>query len=239
MMKKREEGNMSIPDSGKIQAFHDRAEAGRMLAERLQTYTKQPDVVVCALPRGGVPVAAEIATALEVPLTIFVVRKLGVPGQEEVAMGALCSGGMRLINRDVVNALNIPRYEIEATINREGHELERRERLYARGHPVSELQGKTVIVADDGIATGATITLAVHAIRQRGAHKIVAAVPVAPHRAISQLRHIADEVICLTEPESFWSVGQWYEHFPQLDDQEVCHILDRTFEQLPQLQPVW
>lgn len=228
---------MSIPNSGGIQAFHDRAEGGRLLAARLQTYTKQPDVVVCALPRGGVPVGAEIARALEVPLTLFVVRKLGVPGQEEVAMGALCSGGMRLINRDLVNALNIPRYAIEATINREGHELERREQLYARGHPASELLGKTVILADDGIATGATITLAVHAIRQRGARKIVVAVPVAPHEIISQLRNIADEVICLLEPERFWAVGQWYESFPQLDDREVCRILDQSFEHLRESQP--
>ena len=225
---------MRIPYSDRVQLFHDRAEAGRFLAERLQAYAQMPDVVVCALPRGGVPVGAEIATALEVPLTMYVVRKLGVPGHEEPAMGALASGGMRLINWPVVNSLRIPVNAIETTIAREQQELERRERLYARGHSLPEFKHKIVILTDDGIATGATITLAVRALRQKGARKIVVAVPVSAPEATSELRRIADEVASLCEPERFGSVGQWYEHFGQLDDREVCRILDRAFEHVPE-----
>jgi putative phosphoribosyl transferase len=184
-----------------------------------------------------VPVGAEIATALEVPLTVYVVRKLGVPGHEELAMGALTSGGMRLINWPVVNSLRIPVNAIETTIAREQQELERRERLYARGHPLPEFKHKIIILTDDGIATGSTITLAVRALRQKGARKIVVAVPVSAPEATSELRRIADEVVSLCEPERFGSVGQWYEHFGQLDDREVCRILDRAFEHVPESRP--
>jgi putative phosphoribosyl transferase len=237
MIKEKRGGNMRIPYSDRVQLFHDRAEAGRLLAERLQVYAQLPDVVVCALPRGGVPVGAEIATALEVPLTVYVVRKLGVPGHEELAMGALTSGGMRLINWPVVNSLRIPVNAIETTIAREQQELERRERLYARGHPLPEFKHKIIILTDDGIATGSTITLAVRALRQKGARKIVVAVPVSAPEATSELRRIADEVVSLCEPELFGSVGQWYEHFGQLDDREVCRILDRAFEHVPESRP--
>ena len=228
---------MRIPYADRVQLFHDRAEAGRFLAERLQAYAQMPDVVVCALPRGGVPVGAEIATALEVPLTVYVMRKLGVPGHEELAMGALTSGGMRLINWPVVNSLRIPVNAIETTIAREQQELERRERLYALGHSLPEFKHKIVILTDDGIATGASITLAVRALRQKGARKIVVAVPVSAPEATSELRRIADEVVSLCEPERFGSVGQWYEHFGQLDDREVCRILDRAFQHVPESRP--
>jgi putative phosphoribosyl transferase len=237
MMKQKRGGNVRIPYADRVQLFHDRAEAGRFLAERLQAYAQMPDVVVCALPRGGVPVGAEIATALEVPLTVYVMRKLGVPGHEELAMGALTSGGMRLINWPVVNSLRIPVNAIETTIAREQQELERRERLYARGHSLPEFKHKIVILTDDGIATGASITLAVRALRQKGARKIVVAVPVSAPEATSELRRIADEVVSLCEPERFGSVGQWYEHFGQLDDREVCRILDRAFQHVPESRP--
>lgn len=227
---------MRVTYSSSTLAFHDRTEAGRILAHRLKAYLHRPSVIVCALPRGGVPVGAEIASALEVPLTVFIVRKLGVPGHEELAMGAITSGGMRLINHTVTEPLHIPASVIEGTAKREMLEIVRRERIYSRGRAMPDLKDKTVILTDDGIATGSTMTLAVQALRQRGAQKIVVAIPVAPADTVAELQEIADEVICLSEPEPFRSVGTWYENFEQLDDTKVCRILDSLAEPVPASQ---
>ncbi|MGZ4828918.1 MAG: phosphoribosyltransferase [Candidatus Angelobacter sp.] len=224
---------MRTPDSNPKVVFRNRTEAGRVLAHRLQAYLHRPNVIVCALPRGGVPVGAEIAGVLGVPLTVFIVRKLGVPGQKELAMGAITSGGMRLINHSVTEALNIPASVIEDAAKREMLEIVRRETIYSRGRAMPDMKDKTVILTDDGVATGSTMILAVRALRQRGSREIVVAVPVAPSDTVSELRGIADEVICLSEPEPFRSVGIWYEDFEQVDDTEVCRILDRSFEPVP------
>jgi len=217
--------------------FRDRSEAGRLLAERLRFYAGRPDTVVFALPRGGVPVAAEIAEALQVPLFVFVVRKLGVPGREELAMGAITSGGKRLINREITTTLNIPESEIDQVARQETRELLRRERLYSRGLPMPDVTNKIVILVDDGIATGSSMVLAVQSLRDREAGRIVVAVPVAPAGVASQLGCLADEVVCLAAPEPFAAVGQWYQDFVQVTDHEVCCILDHLIERTPELQP--
>jgi putative phosphoribosyl transferase len=207
--------------------FLDRSSAGRLLAQRLKSYAGRPDVIVCALARGGVPVGAEIAKELDVALTVFLVRKLGVPGHEELALGAITSGGMQLINHGVTNALHITDDVIQAVAQRETQELVRRERLYSRGEAIPDFKGKIVIVTDDGIATGSSMKLAAQALRRQGAAYIVIAVPVAPISAVSQLGEVADHVVCLMEPEPFQAVSEWYEDFHQLTDHEVCQILDR------------
>jgi putative phosphoribosyl transferase len=217
--------------------FRDRTEAGRLLAARLHLYAGRPDTIVFALPRGGVPVAAEIAEALRVPLFVLVVRKLGVPGQEELAMGAITSGGKRLINRGVTSALNIPESEIDQVAWHETRELLRRERLYSRGQPMPDVRDKTIILVDDGIATGSSMVLAVQALREQEAGRIVVAVPVAPRGMVSQLGCLADEVLCVAVPEPFAAVGHWYQDFAQVTDQEVCRTLDRLVEQTPELEP--
>jgi putative phosphoribosyl transferase len=210
--------------------FRDRKEAGRLLAKRLQTYAQQSDVVVLVLPRGGVPVGAEIATAIQAPLATLVVRKLGVPGHEELAMGAVTSGGKRFINRSVAIPLHISHFEIESAVQRELLEVARRERLYCRGQEMPAVKGKTVILTDDGIATGSTMRLAVQAVREQGAARIVIAVPVAPAENIPWLHELADEVVCLATPEPFHAVGRWYQDFHPLDDHEVCLLLDHAME---------
>jgi predicted phosphoribosyltransferase len=211
--------NMSVP-------FEDRSAAGKELAANLRAFAGRPDAIVCALPRGGVPVGAEIARALNASLTVFLVRKLGVPGHEELAMGALTTGGLRLLNRGVIEKLRIADSDIESVVYRETQELIRREKLYCRGQGSPDFKGKVVIITDDGIATGSTMFLAVEALRKRGAAYIVVGVPVAPAAAISQLRGVADQVICLAEPEPFAAVGEWYRDFRQVTDREVCQILD-------------
>jgi putative phosphoribosyl transferase len=216
--------------------FRDRREAGRILATRLYEYGNRENTVVTAIPRGGVLVGAEIAAALRLPLTVFLIRKLGVPGQEELAMGAITSGGLKLMNRRVVETLGLSEAVIEAVVQRESRELERRERLYTRGHGRPEFKGRTVIVVDDGIATGASIRLAIDALRKQGAAKIVLAVPVAPPETAAELRQVADEVVCLAEPSRFFAVGNWYENFQQVSDQEVCQILDTLYAREPALQ---
>jgi putative phosphoribosyl transferase len=216
--------------------FRDRMSAGRVLAAQLRAYANHPHAVVLALPRGGVPVGAEIAASLNLPLFVFAVRKLGVPGREELAMGAITSGGRTLVNHSVTRALHISAREIQLEVERELRELARRERLYSRGQRIPELKDKLVILADDGIATGSSMLLAAQAIRAEGAAYIVVAVPVAPKEAISQLHQAADQVLCLAEPEPFVAVGQWYEDFHQVSDQEVCTILDRLLEKPRELQ---
>jgi len=217
--------------------FRDRTEAGRLLAARLRLYAGRSDTMVFALPRGGVPVAAEIAETLRVPLLVFVVRKLGVPGREELAMGAITSGGKRLINRAVTSALNIPEGKIDQVAWLETRELQRRERLYSRGQPMPDVKGKIIILVDDGIATGSSMVLAVQALREQEAGRIVVAVPVAPAGVVSQLGGLADDVLCLAVPEPFAAVGQWYQDFAQVTDRDVCRTLDRLIERTHELQP--
>ena len=214
------------------QRFRDRRDAGRLLAAKLSAYAHRPDVIVLALPRGGVPVAYEVARALGAPLDVFVVRKLGVPGHEELAMGAVATGGVRVLNESVVNALGIPDNVIDAVAAQEERELARRERLYRDGRPPPDVRGKTVILVDDGLATGATMHAAIRALRQQHPARIIVAVPVAAPETCEALRAEVDEVICALTPEPFLAVGFWYEDFSQTTDEEVRDLLAR--QQQPQ-----
>lgn len=208
--------------------FRNRSEAGRFLADKLKAYANRPDVLVLALPRGGVPVAYEVATALKAPLDIFLVRKLGVPGHEELAMGALGSGGVRVLNEDVVNYLHIPDEVIEQVAAVEQQELERREKLYRGDRPVLDVRNRTVILIDDGLATGSTMRAAAVALRQQQPARIVVAVPVAAAETCNEFRKGVDEIVCATTPEPFYAVGLWYEDFSQTSDDEVRELLARA-----------
>ncbi|SRR5579884_109436 len=203
--------------------FRDRRQAGRFLAARLQPYAERPDVLVLGLPRGGIPVAYEVAQALRVPLDVFVVRKLGYPGQEELAMGAIATGGVRVLNAQL--ARDVPPDVIDATVERERHELERRQRQYRGDRPPLDVKGRTVILVDDGLATGASMRAAVAALRQLAASRIVAAVPVAAQLTCDELRQVVDDVVCASTPEPFLAVGLWYENFDQTSDEEVAELL--------------
>ncbi|HXG94065.1 MAG TPA: phosphoribosyltransferase [Blastocatellia bacterium] len=208
--------------------FIDRVDAGRALAERLRAFANRPDVLVLALPRGGVPVAYEVARALNAPLDIFLVRKLGVPGHEELAMGAIATGGVRVLNEDVVRYLRIPNDVIERAARREQQELERREQAY-RGDTVPlDVQGRTVILIDDGLATGSTMRAAVAALRKQQPAQIIIAVPVAAEQTCEEFRAEVDEVVCARTPEPFQAVGLWYEDFSQTTDEEVRDLLERA-----------
>ena len=208
--------------------FQDRPHAGRLLALGLDKYENQPDVIVLALPRGGVPVAYEVARALNAPLDVFVVRKLGVPKYEELAMGAIASGGIRVLNEDVIRQLNISAAEVDAIVQREQQELERRERLYRGNRPAPDLRGKTVIVVDDGLATGSTMKAALVALRQQQPARLVVAVPTAPAETCESLRSEADYLICAATPEPFFSVGSSYLGFDQTTDDEVRDLIARA-----------
>ena len=208
--------------------FPDRAEAGRVLGLKLSQYAGREDVIVLGLPRGGVPVAYEVAQALRVPLDVFIVRKLGVPGFEELAVGAIASGGVRVLNEEVANALPNRDEIIEAVTQRESAELERREHEYRDGRPPPDLQGKTVILIDDGLATGATMRAALTALRKHGVAKIIVAVPVGPPETCREFEDVADEVVCASAPEFFQAVGQYYEDFSQTSDQQVRDLLARA-----------
>jgi putative phosphoribosyl transferase len=208
--------------------FKDRRAAGQQLAEKLAAYANRPDVLVLALPRGGVPVAFEVAQALHVPLDVFLVRKLGVPGQEELAMGALASGGVRVINDEVVRSLHLSEATIDQVATQEQQELERRERLYRDDQPAPALQGCTVIVIDDGLATGATMRAAVKAIGQQQPARIVVAVPISSPETCQELGAEVDEIICAMTPCPFHSVGHWYNNFSQTTDQEVRDLLQQA-----------
>jgi predicted phosphoribosyltransferase len=207
------------------QLFRDRRHAGRLLAERLREYAGRDDVLVLALPRGGVPVGYEIARALSVPLDVFLVRKLGVPGHEELALGAIATGGTRVVNRALVESLDIGPEWLDAIDARERRELERRERAYREGRPPPDLAGKTAILVDDGLATGSTMWAAVHAVRQERPAKVVVAVPVSDPDTCADLREVADEVVCLMTPRPMRAVGAWYEDFSQTTDDEVRELL--------------
>src|ERR1700680_4995905 len=205
--------------------FRDRREAGRLLAAKLSGYANRPDLLVLALPRGGVPVAYEVARALGAPLDVFVVRKLGVPGYEELAMGAVATGGVRVLNDQLVERLGIPESLIDAVAARERQELARRERLYRGGRPPPDVRGRTVILVDDGLATGATMRAAIMALRQLQPARIVAAIPTASPETCEELRAEVDDVICAITPEPFLAVGHWYEDFSQTTDDEVRGLL--------------
>jgi predicted phosphoribosyltransferase len=209
-------------------AFANRTEAGRLLAERLVNYAGHADVIVLGLPRGGVPVAFEVAQRLGVPLDVFIVRKLGVPGFEELAAGAIASGGVRVLNEDVMRAIPHADEAINAITARETAELERREQIYREGRPPPQLRDRIVILVDDGLATGATMRAAVKALRERGAAKIVVAVPVGPPDTCHELEERADETICLSTPEFFQAVGQYYEDFSQTNDENVRELLSQA-----------
>jgi erythromycin esterase-like protein/predicted phosphoribosyltransferase len=210
--------------------FRDRRDAGTQLAAKLEAYSNRPDVLVLALPRGGVPVAYEVSRELKAPLDVFVVRKLGVPGYEELAMGAVASGGVRVLNKQTIGQLGIPERLIEQVTRREQGELARREALYRDGHPPPEMRGKMVILVDDGLATGATMQAAIEALKQQGPKRIVVAVPVAPEKTCEDLRKIADEVVCAFTPEPLHAVGRWYMDFTQTSDEEVRDLLSQKPE---------
>lgn len=208
--------------------FNDRTAAGKILSAKLTAYANRSNLLVLALPRGGVPVAFEVAQTLNSPLDVFLVRKLGVPGQEELAMGAIASGGIRVFNDEVVQELHISEEAIASVVAKEQQELQRREHLYRDNRPAPELHGHTVIVVDDGIATGSTMRAAIIAIRQQGVERIVIAVPISSPEAYHQLKAEVDEIICATRPERFYAVGLWYKHFPQTTDEEVHDLLKRA-----------
>ena len=210
--------------------FRDRSEAGRLLAERLREYEKRQDAIVLALPRGGVPVGYEIAMKLGLALDVFVVRKLGVPGQRELAMGAIASGGVRVLNEDVLRAMPFAASAVAEITAQETREVERRERDYRDGRPAPELEGRVVIPVDDGLATGATMLAAIAALRQKNPAKIVVAVPVCPPETLHEIERAADETVILFAPDWFRGVGQFYDDFAQLDDETVRDLLARGAE---------
>jgi predicted phosphoribosyltransferase len=208
--------------------FRDRFHAGRLLAERLSAYEGRPDVVVLGLARGGMPVAYEVAGALAAPLDVFLVRKLGVPGHEELAMGAIASGGVRVLNPDVVRSLAIPGQVIEAVAGRETAELARREVLYRGDRGPVDLEGNVVVIVDDGLATGASMRAAVTGVRERRPRSIIVAVPTAAPEACAALGRLVDDIICLAQPDPFYGVGYWYEDFAQTGDEVVTSLLEQA-----------
>lgn len=208
--------------------FDDRRQGGRLLAERLSHSGDRDDVVVLGLARGGIPVAFEVANALAAPLDVFVVRKLGVPGREELAMGAIASGGVRVLNDDVVIAAGIDPQEIEDVSAREAREVERRERLYRGDRGPVPVSGRVVIVVDDGLATGASMRAAIEALGERGADRVVVAVPAASPRTCAEFEGAVDEIVCAITPEPFLAVGQWYLDFAPTSDEEVRELLERA-----------
>ena len=205
--------------------YRNRIEAGRLLAEKLARYANDPDVLVLALPRGGVPVAAEVAHALGAPFDVFLVRKLGVPNHQELAMGAIASGGVRILNQDVVRHLGIPEAVIDAVTAREWEELRRRERDYRDDRPPPDVRGRTVILIDDGLATGSTMRSAVVALRRQAPRRIVVAVPIAAPSTCEEFQDEMDEVVCARTREPFYAVGFWYKDFSQTTDDEVRALL--------------
>lgn len=212
--------------------FRDRRDAGRKLAQELLHYANRPDVIVLALPRGGVPVGYEVALALNAPLDIFIVRKLGLPGQEELAIGAIASGGIRVLNEDIIRALNIPQGMIDHIAQRELQELQRREHSYRGDRPAPEVRDRTVILIDDGLATGASMRAAVAGLRTQNPRRIVVAVPTAAPETCEAFQTIVDEIVCAITPEPFLGVGRWYEDFSQTTDEGVRLFLKDIDRQL-------
>jgi putative phosphoribosyl transferase len=213
--------------------YRNRMEAGEELVQHLAEFRDHPNAVVLALPRGGVPVGFEIARALHLPLDLFLVRKLGTPGHTELAMGAIASGGVRVINRNIVSSLGISQEDIEAVAQREQQELERRDREYRGDRPPPDVRGRIVILVDDGLATGSTMRAAVQALRAEGAKEIVVAVPVASRETCEQFSSEVEKLVCGATPEPFYAVGQWYLDFSPTTDEEVRQLLDRSYKELP------
>jgi putative phosphoribosyl transferase len=216
-----------------VSTFRDRADAGRLLAIQLKEYANQPDLLVLGLPRGGVPVAFEVARALKAPLDVFLVRKLGVPGHEELAMGAIASGGIRILNDMVVNGLAIDNETVNRVTDQELEALQRRERQYRGDNPGPEVKNRTVIIIDDGLATGTTMRAAAVALRQQGPARIIVAVPVAAPETCDEFRDLVDEVVCAITPRELYAVGLWYDDFSQTSDDKVCELLERSRREWP------
>ena len=212
--------------------FRDRRDAGRKLAQKLSAYAGRPQALILALPRGGVPVAYEVARALAIPLDIFIVRKLGLPGREELAIGAIASGGVRVLNNDILRMLSIPEEVINFVVKRELEELQRREKLYRGERPLPEIRDRTVILIDDGLATGASMRAAVAGLRAQHPARIVVAVPAAAPETCDAFQTEVDEVVCAITPEPFYGVGRWYEDFSQVNDEEVRILLEEANRQL-------
>jgi putative phosphoribosyl transferase len=217
--------------------FQDRQDAGQQLAKRLTQYAGRPDVIVLGLPRGGIPVAYEVARALHAPLDTFLVRKLGVPGHEELAMGAIASGGLRILNADVLRDLPLPPETIDAVEANERRELARREQQFRDNRPPIDVNGRTVILVDDGLATGSTMRVAAEAIRRMRPKRLIAAAPVAAAEVCEALGQIVDEMVCLATPRRFAAVGLWYEDFDQTTDAEVRDLLARSQTWAPTREP--
>lgn len=211
--------------------FHNRHHAGSLLAEKLAPYEENPDTIILGLPRGGIPVAYEVATALRIPLDVFLVRKMGVPYHEELAMGAIASGGTEVLNNEVIGPLHITQDQIDSVRRKEMKELERREFSYRKGKASLDVRGKTAILVDDGLATGSSMLAAVKAVRQLDPKEVVVAVPVAPSSTCARLRREADEAVCLSTPVDFYGVGMWYHDFAQTSDEEVTGLLEKARQQ--------
>jgi putative phosphoribosyl transferase len=211
--------------------FKDRRDAGRKLAQKLAAYAGQSNVLILALPRGGVPVAYEVALAINAPLDIFLVRKLGLPGREELAIGAIASGGIRVLNKDIIRMLSIPEEVINFVVKRELQELQRREKLYRGDRPFPEVRDRTVVLIDDGLATGASMRAAITGLRAQGPARIVVAVPAAAPDVCHAFQCEVDEIVCAVTPEPFYGVGRWYEDFSQVTDEEVRILLEEANRQ--------
>ena len=213
--------------------FLDRRDAGQRLAQELGSYANRSDLLVFGLPRGGVPVAYEVAHALHAPLDVFIVRKLGFPGHPELAMGAIATGGVRILDRRLIEMYDVPEDAIDEVTESEQRELERREKLYRDDRPSPEVRDHTVILIDDGLATGSTMRAAVQALRQEGARKVVVAVPIAPPDTCEAMSHEVDDIICAITPEPFLAVGVWYADFSETSDEEVRELLAKAAKELP------
>jgi predicted phosphoribosyltransferase len=216
---------------GEMTPFIDRRDAGRKLARKLSTYAGQPNILVLALPRGGVPVAYEVALALSAPLDVFIVRKLGLPGREELAMGAVASGGVRVLNGDIIRTLSIPDEVIHIVAKRELQELQRREKLYRKDRPSPEVSDRTILLIDDGLATGASMRAAIAGLRAQHPARIVVAIPAAAPDVCEAFRSEVDDIVCAITPEPFYGVGRWYEDFSQVTDEEVRILLEEANRQ--------
>ncbi|HEY9761820.1 MAG TPA: phosphoribosyltransferase [Trichocoleus sp.] len=219
---------MSRPAPAPSIQLQNREDAGHQLAQALLNYNRQPQTIVVALPRGGVPVAAKIADALQLPLDVCLVRKLGVPGQPELAMGAIAAHGVRVLNQDVISRMGISEQAIEQVALTETEELQRRDRTYRHNRPPLNVEGQTVILVDDGVATGSTLRAAIAILRQQQPHRMIVAVPIAPPVTIAELEQEVDKVVCLIQPDPLYSISLWYRNFDQTSDETVCQLLNQT-----------